>query len=90
MGTFRAVSHCYLRPTYPDWPYAIFTMVHGQTSADCQGVVDAIAQATGIAEYALLYSTKEYKKTRLKYFTPDIAAWEAQVRRSMASAASSA
>ena len=89
MGTFKAVSHCYLRPTYPDWPYGIFTMVHGQTPAECQAVIDAIAQATGIAEYALLYSTKEYKKTRLKYFTPDVAAWEAQVRQSMASTASS-
>ncbi len=79
MGTFAAVSHCYLRPTYPDWPYNVFTMVHGQTPADCQGVVDAMARATGIPEYALLYSTKEYKKTRLKYFTPDIAAWEARV-----------
>lgn len=78
MGTFTAVSHCYLRPTYPDWPYNVFTMVHGQTPEACQDVIDAIAQATGMREYALLYSTREYKKTRLKYFTPDVAAWEAQ------------
>ena len=41
------VSHCYLRPTYPDWPYSIFTMVHGQTPADCQATIDAISAATG-------------------------------------------
>src|SRR5438067_859485 len=29
MGSFAAVSHCYQRPIYPDWPYNVFTMVHG-------------------------------------------------------------
>lgn len=78
MGSFRDVSHCYLRPTYPDWPYNIFTMVHGQTTADCQKIIDAISAVTGIREYALLYSTKEYKKIRLKYFTPELDEWESR------------
>jgi DNA-binding Lrp family transcriptional regulator len=86
MGSFKGVSHCYLRPTYPDWPYNIFTMVHGQDVTGCQGVIDAMARATGIAEYALLYSTKEYKKIRLRYFTPELDEWEARVRGSMAQA----
>ena len=80
MGSFKGVSHCYLRPTYPDWPYNIFSMVHGHDATDCQAVIDAIARATGIAEYALLYSTREYKKTRLKYFAPELEEWEARVR----------
>ncbi|HWU40226.1 MAG TPA: AsnC family transcriptional regulator [Candidatus Acidoferrum sp.] len=83
MGSFKAVSHCYLRPTYPDWPYNIFTMVHGQAGRDCQEVISAISQATGITEYALLYSTKQYKKVRLKYFTPELDEWEACARRSV-------
>jgi hypothetical protein len=87
MGSFTGVSHCYLRSTYPDWPYSIFSMVHGQDARDCQEIIDAIAHATGIGEYALLYSTKEYKKVRLRYFTPDLESWEADVRRSLASAA---
>jgi len=81
MGSFKGVSHCYLRPTYPDWPYSIFTMVHGQKAEDCQDIINAISQATGITEYALLYSTKEYKKIRLKYFTPGLDEWEARARR---------
>jgi DNA-binding Lrp family transcriptional regulator len=80
MGSFRGVSHCYLRPTYPDWPYSIFTMVHGQKAPDCQAIIDAIAEATGIREYSLLYSTKEYKKIRLRYFTPELDEWEARAR----------
>jgi DNA-binding Lrp family transcriptional regulator len=82
MASFKGVSHCYRRPTYPDWPYSIFTMVHGQDAAGCQEVIDAMARATGVAEYALLYSTKEYKKVRLRYFTPELEGWEAGVRRS--------
>jgi len=86
MGSFKSVSHCYLRPTYPDWPYNIFTMVHGQDAKGCQEVIDAMARATGITDYALLYSTKEYKKVRLRYFTPELDEWEVRVRRASAPA----
>ncbi len=73
---FNAVSHCYQRPIYPDWPYNVFTMIHGRTAADCQKVIEAIEATTGITEYAVLYSTKEYKKTRVPYFTAAEEAWE--------------
>jgi len=75
-ASFLAVSHCYLRPTYPDWPYSIFTMVHAPTQPQCDEVLAAIAETTGIDDYAALYSTKEYKKTRVRYFAGDIEAWE--------------
>jgi siroheme decarboxylase len=73
---FSAVSHCYLRPSYPDWPYSIFTMVHGTKREDCESVLAAISQASGVREYAALYSTHEYKKVRVKYFTDDVQRWE--------------
>jgi siroheme decarboxylase len=85
MGSFKGVSHCYLRPTYPDWPYSIFTMVHGQKPEDCQELIGALSNASGIREYALLYSTQEYKKIRLKYFNPELDEWEAHARQSLAS-----
>ena len=75
-ASFLAVSHCYLRPTYPDWPYSIFTMVHAPTRPQCDEVLAAIAETTGIEDYAALYSTREYKKTRVRYFAGDIEAWE--------------
>jgi DNA-binding Lrp family transcriptional regulator len=74
---FSAVSHCYLRPTYEDWPYSMFTMVHAPSQEACDGVLSAISKATGIPNYTALYSTKEYKKTRVQYFIGDIEAWEA-------------
>ncbi len=79
MGSFRAVSHCYLRPTYADWPYNIFTMVHGRDMDECEAILQAIEDETGIIDRITLYSTKEYKKTRVSYFTPEIYEWEAEV-----------
>ncbi|MCG3148704.1 MAG: hypothetical protein PCFJNLEI_02149 [Verrucomicrobiae bacterium] len=76
MATFREVSHCYRRPAYPDWPYNIFTMVHAKSQAECEQVLAAIAAKTGIHERGALYSSKEYKKVRVRYFTPDEAEWE--------------
>lgn len=76
MASFMAVSHCYQRPIYPDWPYNVFTMIHGHKAADCQKVVDAISEETEITEYAVLYSSKEYKKTRVRYFTEELDQWE--------------
>jgi siroheme decarboxylase len=76
MAAFRAVTHCYLRPTYPDWPYNIFTMIHARSNEECNAVVDEIARETGIGNHDVLYSTKEYKKSRVQYFTEAEAEWE--------------
>jgi DNA-binding Lrp family transcriptional regulator len=75
MAGFAAVSHCYRRPTYDDWPYSVFTMVHGRSARDCEATIDAIRTETGVDEYCLLWSIKEYKKVRVRYFTPDWDAW---------------
>jgi DNA-binding Lrp family transcriptional regulator len=77
MAAFRGISHCYQRPTYADWPYSIFTMAHGRSKEECDSVLDAIAEETGIDERATLYSSTEFKKVRLQYFTDDYKEWEA-------------
>ena len=75
MAGFALVSHCYRRPTYDDWPYSVFTMVHGKNAKDCETTIAAIRDETGVDEYALLWSIKEYKKTRVRYFTDDWSEW---------------
>jgi DNA-binding Lrp family transcriptional regulator len=75
MAGFALVSHCYRRPTYDDWPYSVFTMVHGKNAKECEATIAAIHAETGIDEYALLWSVKEYKKTRVRYFTDEWDAW---------------
>jgi DNA-binding Lrp family transcriptional regulator len=76
MAAFRGISHCYQRPTYPDWPYSVFTMAHGRSKEECDAVLDSIADATGISERATLYSSTEFKKVRMLYFTGDFKRWE--------------
>jgi DNA-binding Lrp family transcriptional regulator len=78
MAAFRGISHCYQRPTYPDWPYSVFTMAHGRSKQECDAVLDSIAEECGIDgdDRATLYSSTEYKKVRLHYFTDDYARWE--------------
>jgi len=77
MAGFRAVSHAYQRPSYPDWPYNLFTMVHGKSEEECEQTLQAISDATGITDRHALYSTKEFKKVRVRYFTDEEVKWEA-------------
>jgi siroheme decarboxylase len=77
MAAFRGISHCYQRPTYEDWPYSIFTMAHGRSKEECDAILDSIAAQTGIGERATLYSSTEFKKIRLLYFTDAHREWEA-------------
>jgi DNA-binding Lrp family transcriptional regulator len=76
MASFRGISHCYQRPTYEDWPYSVFTMAHGRSKEECDAILDAIAADTGIEDRSTLYSSTEFKKIRLLYFTEDFKNWE--------------
>jgi DNA-binding Lrp family transcriptional regulator len=76
MAAVRGISHCYERPTYEDWPYSVFTMAHGRSKQECDAILDSIAEMTGIQERATLYSSTEFKKIRLLYFTDEFKNWE--------------
>jgi DNA-binding Lrp family transcriptional regulator len=78
MAAVRGISHCYQRPTYDDWPYSVFTMAHGRSKEECDAVLDSVAEVCGLSGdgRATLYSSTEFKKVRLRYFTPDYAEWE--------------
>ncbi len=78
MASFRGISHCYERPTYEDWPYSVFTMAHGRSKEECDAILDAIAGEFDISERATLYSSTEFKKIRLLYFTDDFKDWESE------------
>jgi DNA-binding Lrp family transcriptional regulator len=77
MAAVRGISHCYQRPTYEDWPYSVFTMAHGRSKEECDAILDSIAADTGIEERSTLYSSTEFKKIRLLYFTDEFKQWEA-------------
>lgn len=76
MASHHAVSQCFLRPTYEDWPYNLFTIVHGRSVDECESVLNELADQTGISERRALFPMKEFKKSRISFFSPEIEAWE--------------
>ncbi len=63
------VSHAYYRPSAaPDWPYTLYTMVHGRSETECLGVVEELLAAWPLRDYAVLRSLRELKKTSMTYF----------------------
>ena len=73
---FSAVSHCYLRPKYDNWQFNLFTMVHGKTKEETNAVIADIEKEIESKSHMPLYSSREFKKIRLKYFTDDEQQWE--------------
>jgi DNA-binding Lrp family transcriptional regulator len=63
-----AVSHCYRRPTSPDWPYPLYTMVHCRSAGELDRTIQELADLSGLHDYLVLRSLREYKKTRVRYF----------------------
>jgi len=77
-AAFSAVSHCYLRPKYANWPFNLFTMVHGKTTEETNGIIAEMSKEIEAKSHMPLYSSREFKKVRIEYFTPAFEAWEAQ------------
>jgi len=78
-AAFSAVSHCYLRPKYANWPYNLFTMVHGKTTDETNGIIAEMATEIESKSHMPLYSSREFKKVRIEYFTPSFAEWEENI-----------
>ena len=89
MSQNRAVSHCYLRPVYSDWPYNLYTIVHGRSVDECDSIINDLAIDTGLADKQALYPTKEYKKARISLFSPESEEWETAHQPARAATAAS-
>ena len=68
LGAFPQVSHCYQRPTYDDWPYNVFSMIHSRTRKEADSIIGQIQSQINVDEYKVLFSLREFKKTRVEYF----------------------
>lgn len=62
MAGLEEVTHCYERPVFPGWEHNLYTMIHGYTDSECEKVIEGIKEKTGISDYIILYSEKEFKK----------------------------
>ena len=68
LASFPQVSHCYRRPAYPDWPFNLFSMIHARTIEAARKISIQLSNIVGIKEYRILFSSREFKKERVKYF----------------------
>jgi DNA-binding Lrp family transcriptional regulator len=89
MAQNKSVSHCYVRPTYADWPYNVYTIVHGRSVDECESIINDLAIDTGLTQKQALYPTREYKRARVNLFSGEAEEWElAHGAQQAASAAS--
>ena len=77
-ASFSAVSHCYLRPKYPNWRYNLFTMIHGKTKEETNSIINEISKEISAKSFMPLYSSMEFKKVRIEYFSDSFSLWEKQ------------
>ena len=68
LGAFPQVSHCYERPTYSDWPYNVFSMIHCKTHDEAHEMAKTIQDQINVDDYRILFSSREFKKVRVEYF----------------------
>ncbi len=71
MASFAEVSHCYQRPRRPQWPANLYTMIHARSREEVEQIAERIRVATGLTEARLLYSTREFKKSSMRYFSEE-------------------
>ncbi len=68
LASYPEVSHCYYRPSYPEWPFNLYAMIHGRSPEECRTVARKLASSIGLDTFRILFSTREFKKIRLKLF----------------------
>ena len=63
------VSHCYYRPSaVEDWPYELYTMIHGRSPEECSAVIEELKQQLGKSDCLVLHTIRELKKISPTYF----------------------
>lgn len=68
MSQNPAVSHCYDRNPAPNWNYNLYTMIHAKTREECQNIIADLAKQCRLDQFQILYTTREWKKTSMRYF----------------------
>lgn len=71
MSESKQISHCYVRPAAPNWPYNLYTMIHARDEDSCRAAAQKLSEKTGVRSYEILFSREELKKTSMQYFPSD-------------------
>jgi DNA-binding Lrp family transcriptional regulator len=69
VGSLPYVTLCYHRPRRPeqDWPYNLFTMIHGREQVAVDEKIDELAAEHLPYDHERLYSTETLKQTGARY-----------------------
>ncbi len=67
-ASFKEVTHCYERPRFKNWNYNLYTMVHGKDRKEIENFAKKLSNISGIKDYRILFSIKEFKKSSMEYF----------------------
>jgi DNA-binding Lrp family transcriptional regulator len=68
MASMKEVSHCYQREVQGEWRYNLFTMIHGKSKKECRDIVKRMVDKTGMRDYSILFTLKEYKRASPEYY----------------------
>jgi DNA-binding Lrp family transcriptional regulator len=73
----KSVSHLYFRTIHPGrWEHPLFAMVHAKSNEELKNIIDELSQVSGIKDFLVLSSIKEFKKKRVKYFSEEFNEWK--------------
>ncbi|MFB6263890.1 MAG: hypothetical protein ABEL76_09750 [Bradymonadaceae bacterium] len=74
------VSHCYARNAIPRFPYTVYSMIHGPDEGSVRRIARRLSDRVDVDDYRILFSSREFKKCRLRYFLPQLQKWWGQRR----------
>ncbi|MCL1865302.1 MAG: Lrp/AsnC family transcriptional regulator [Spirochaetes bacterium] len=73
----KSVSHLYFRTIHPGrWEYPLFAMIHAKSDEELKSVIDELSDKSGIKDFLVLSSIKEFKKKRVRYFSEEFNEWK--------------
>jgi len=73
----KSISHLYMRTVYPGrWEHPLFAMIHAKSQTELNGIIKSLSHTSGITDYLVLESLKEFKKKRVTYFSEEFKEWK--------------
>jgi DNA-binding Lrp family transcriptional regulator len=84
LARYPFVTLCYRRPRrLPDWPYNLFTMIHGQSRGAVCGKLAQLIEECGLQDipHEILFSRRRFKQCGARYCTSAEAATAADSAR---------
>ena len=69
LAGFKEVTHAYERKIAENWPYNLYTMVHGADIQEVEQIVKRMSQACRVSDYRILTTKRELKKVPPTYVT---------------------